>query len=168
MSARKPRKVRRAGLRVFKALPPGLSHRLVRAAKPTYALGAIALIEWDGKVLALRQSHRRGHSLPGGLVDRGEQPADAVRREVLEETGLVIDPGDIVTVVFDPRIRHADVIFRVICDDEPQVRPAGEAFAHHWLDLSGWTDGDRATARILRALRAAHATPRPGRLLSGG
>lgn len=165
MTARRPGRIRKAGLKLFKALPPGVSHSLVRAVKPTYALGAIAIIEWDGKVLALRQAHRRGHSLPGGLVDRGEQPRDAVRREVREETGLDIDPGDIITVVFDPRIRHADVIFRVICETEPQVRPASEAFAHHWLDISRWTEADRSTTRILRAVRAAHATPQPGRLL---
>ncbi len=164
MSAREPGGVRRFGLRLYKALPTGLSHGLVRAVKPTYALGAIAIIEWDGKVLALRQSHRRGFSLPGGLVDRGEQPRDAVRREVAEETGLQIDPGDLVTVVFDPRIRHADVIFRVVCEQEPTITPSSEAFAYRWLDLGEWTQGDRATTRILDAVRAAHATPRPGRL----
>lgn len=158
--------MQRFGLGIYRRLSPGVSHLLVRLAKPTYALGAVALIEFDGKVLALEQVHRRGFSLPGGLVDRGEQPADAVRREVQEETGLRIDPGDAITVVFDPRVRHADVIFRVICDHEPEVDVASEAYAFRWLDLRQWPESDYSTARILRAVRAASATPAPGKLLA--
>lgn len=46
---------------------------------------------------------RRGHepamgtwSLPGGRVEEGESDQQAVAREVLEETGLVVRPGPLV------------------------------------------------------------------------
>ncbi|GAA3671686.1 NUDIX domain-containing protein [Yimella sp. RIT 621] len=159
-----PGALQRTGFRLYRKLSPAVGQRLVRTFKPTYSLGAIALIEFDGKLLALRQAHRAGYSLPGGLIDRGEQPRDAVRREVAEETGIDIDPGDLVTVVFDPRVRHADVIFRVVCDREPEVTVASEAYDHAWLDLVGWPEADYATARILKAVRAASTVPQPGRL----
>jgi ADP-ribose pyrophosphatase YjhB (NUDIX family) len=48
--------------------------------------GPILLIERGGKPL-------KGYwSLPGGLVEPGEQLEEAVRREVEEETGLRIEP----------------------------------------------------------------------------
>ena len=48
--------------------------------------GPILLVERGGKPL-------KGYwSLPGGLVEPGEQLEDAVRREVKEETGLEIQP----------------------------------------------------------------------------
>jgi len=173
MSTQQPGLLRRAAYRVFRWIPPAPSHAIIRATSPTYSIGAIALIEWEGRVLALRQTHRTGMSLPGGLLERGEQPADAVVREVREETGLRIEPGDICATVFETQMRHIDVIYRVVCEHEPEVRPASEATAYDWLDPTDWDtcedgewdDPDEATVRILEAARAARRTKQTGRLL---
>ena len=51
----------------------------------------------DEEVLLTRMSSRTRipgrWTLPGGGLDHGEDPREALRREVLEETGLHIDPG---------------------------------------------------------------------------
>jgi 8-oxo-dGTP diphosphatase len=58
----------------------------------------------DGTVeLLLTRISARGHhvgvwTLPGGGVDHGEPPRNAVRRELLEETGLAIVVGDLLDV----------------------------------------------------------------------
>ncbi len=38
-------------------------------------------------------------SVPGGMLELGEKLRDGVRREVLEETGIHIEPGDVLEVV---------------------------------------------------------------------
>ncbi|MER6401902.1 NUDIX hydrolase [Kitasatospora sp. NPDC001603] len=51
----------------------------------------------DGRVCVIRR-HRPGgvqHSLPGGLPAVGEQPVDALRREIREELGLDLAAADI-------------------------------------------------------------------------
>jgi 8-oxo-dGTP diphosphatase len=46
----------------------------------------------DGKILMVL-SPRRGWELPGGQVDQGESLREALYREVLEESGVIIEAG---------------------------------------------------------------------------
>jgi 8-oxo-dGTP diphosphatase len=64
----------------------------VQPAHPQLATSAA--IFRDGKVLLVRRARSPGkglYSLPGGRVEYGESLAVALAREVMEETGLVID-----------------------------------------------------------------------------
>ena len=60
---------------------------------PTW-VNAIAITE-DNKVLMVRQyRHAAGIislEIPGGVVDKGEEPAHAIKRELLEETGYAFE-----------------------------------------------------------------------------
>lgn len=52
----------------------------------------VLIVDSLGRVLivAPRQKGAREWNLPGGKVDKGESPESAARREVLEETGLLL------------------------------------------------------------------------------
>ncbi|MGK2949314.1 MAG: NUDIX hydrolase [Acidimicrobiales bacterium] len=99
-------------LAVFRRLPVQLRRQVVRTIAPAYTVGAMALIERnDGALLLVRLSYRNSWGVPGGLLKRGEAPADAVRREVLEEVGLeVVTVGDPALVV-DEVAQRVDVVF---------------------------------------------------------
>lgn len=60
---------------------------------PHYLVIAIAVVfnERD-QILLCRHTYRRPHpwGLPGGHIKSGEDPADSVRRELWEETGLSV------------------------------------------------------------------------------
>lgn len=62
--------------------------------------GTAAVIRNEaGHVLLQRRGDNNLWSLPGGAVDPGESPATAIAREVLEETGLVVEPVSILAVI---------------------------------------------------------------------
>jgi 8-oxo-dGTP diphosphatase len=61
-------------------------------------------VEDDGRVLLARRRYEPFANLwdlPGGFLDEGEHPLDAIRRELLEETGLEVEPDRFVGVWMD-------------------------------------------------------------------
>ena len=69
------------------------------------ALAVDAVIVKNEKILLIkrkREPHRGRYALPGGFVEYGETIEAALRREVLEETGLVVKIRSLVGVYSDP------------------------------------------------------------------
>jgi 8-oxo-dGTP diphosphatase len=72
----------------------------IHFSDPKVAAGV--LVEQDGKVLLVRRINEPQQGLwsfPAGFVDSYEDPADAARRECLEETGLEIEITGLVDVI---------------------------------------------------------------------
>ena len=65
-------------------------------ARPIVGIGA--LIFRRGKILLVERGNEplKGYwSLPGGALETGERLKDGLRREVMEETGLIVEPGEV-------------------------------------------------------------------------
>ncbi|WP_414838040.1 NUDIX hydrolase [Candidatus Nanosalina sp. VS9-1] len=60
----------------------------------SFYVAADALIERNGEYLMIKEGKERCRgtwNIPGGAVEHGENPAEAVKREVWEETGLEVE-----------------------------------------------------------------------------
>jgi ADP-ribose pyrophosphatase YjhB (NUDIX family) len=97
----------------YKRLPQWVRIFLIRRGTPSFHVGAICVVERaDGHMLLVRQSYRRdGWGFPGGLLRRGEEPADGARRELREELGVDVELDGLPVVVIDAAMRRVDVIF---------------------------------------------------------
>lgn len=62
---------------------------------PKLSAGA-AIFNADGNILLMRRTDNETWCLPGGYVDPNETPADAAVRETHEETGLRVEPVELV------------------------------------------------------------------------
>jgi 8-oxo-dGTP diphosphatase len=69
---------------------------------PRIPASAGALIgNGSGRILILKPTYKSGWTIPGGQIEAdGESPWDGCRREVAEETGLVVNSGRLVCVDF--------------------------------------------------------------------
>ena len=121
----------RAALLAFRRLPVWLRRRIVRLLSPKYTVGSICLIERsDGHVLLVQQVYRRSWGIPGGLVERGEDPAGAALREVLEETGLEVELRGEPAGVVDPVPQRVDVVFEArVLDESREAIPSSPEIA---------------------------------------
>ncbi len=75
---------------------------------PLVGVGAI-IIE-DNRVLLVKRAHpplQAQWSIPGGVLEVGELVREAAVREAREETGLIVEPGDLLGV-YDRVLRDAE------------------------------------------------------------
>lgn len=64
------------------------------------------VLDADGRVLLGRRSDTGNWALPGGIIDPGEEPADAAVREIFEETGVIAVPDRLLSVSVAPPITY--------------------------------------------------------------
>ena len=96
------------------------------------AIAQMLVRDPEGRVLLCQLTYKRDWDLPGGVVEVGESPRLAVRREVEEELGLDIEPGDLVLtdwlpawggwddavcLVFDGGTHDPEVLARVVMQE---------------------------------------------------
>ena len=81
-------------LKIWRVLPLWLQIVLSRFIRPLFQVFAAGVIfDQDNQILLVKSTYQRFHpwGLPGGSLNYGETPEDAVKREVWEETGLNVE-----------------------------------------------------------------------------
>ena len=110
-----------------------------------------------------REPYKGSWALPGGFVDVGERVEDAVRRELVEETGLKGDVVDLLGVYSDPtrdpRGHTVSVVFVLKVAGIVQVDDLDDADEARWFDLDALPELAFDHARIAADAKAWLAVP---------
>jgi 8-oxo-dGTP diphosphatase len=121
----------------------------------------------DARVLLIQRGNppfAGSWALPGGFVEEGEQVADAVPRELVEETGLKVDPGSLEllgvydTPGRDPRGWTVSVVYIARVPAESTVAGADDASDARWFKLEELPELAFDHALIVADARALVAT----------
>ena len=151
-------RARAYGYRAFYRLPFRWRRAAVRLVSAKYTVGAVVLVfdrDSDGeRMLLLRQPPGRGWSLPGGLLSRREPPVRGAARELLEETGIRLDPGELrpaaPNAIVHPLGRWVDMVFEArVGMDTVLAVDGGEVFEAAWHRLDALPRLTTPTARLL-------------------
>ena len=136
-------------------------------ASPIVGVGAVVVDR--GRVLLVQRGHEPSKgkwSLPGGILELGESLSEGVAREVLEETGLVVETVELVELIdrvqredgeAGARVRYhyviADYLCRVVGG---ALQAATDADAVRWVEREEWNSHsalalDPITVRVIEA-----------------
>lgn len=115
---------------LYRVMPAWGKRRAIMLFAPKVSLGVCAVIaDGDGRVLLVRHTYRsQPWGLPGGLVRHGEQPADALAREVREELGVDVSIGQVLGAYTAPRFHQLTLYYRATLTGAPR---------HDGIELGG-------------------------------
>ncbi len=117
-------------------------------APERYISSARSLVFRNNSVLVISQENGHRYILPGGRLETGEKPLDALHREILEETGWTI--SDIKHLGFmhlhnlgekppDYRYPYPDIIWPVFVSRAVEYKPEMKIF-DEWVSDSEFRD----------------------------
>ncbi|MDQ3712483.1 MAG: NUDIX domain-containing protein [Acidobacteriota bacterium] len=120
---------------IWRKLSPLARLKIVRVTQTKFTASAAVIIENEkGEILLLDHVLRpdSGWGIPGGFLGFGEQPAEAVRRELIEETGLELEMVEMIRV----RVvnRHIEILFRAKANGVASVK-SREINAFGWFKV---------------------------------
>ena len=136
---------------IFRNIPWRLRRRFVRLSQSKFTASVAAVIFNErGEVLLLDHVLRPqpGWAIPGGFMESGEQPVEAVKREICEETGLNLKN----LVMFRVRTaeKHIEIIFRAEAVGTAEVKSL-EINAVGWFSPEDLPESVRKTEKLIIA-----------------
>lgn len=120
------------------------------ASLPTvYASACMLLTDPDDRVLLVKPGYRAWWAIPGGIVEAGEAPHQCAAREIAEELGLDIKPGDLLVIDWvPPQGDRPRVMTNYIFDGGIIEAPAAIRLQEAELDDARFWTWDQAEAQM--------------------
>ena len=122
---------------LWRGAPKSVRRLTMRLIEPRFMVTAGAVVvDAEGRVLLLKHVFRvgSGWGIPGGFIEKGEQPEDALRRELEEEIGLKLEEARLAFVRTLKRPTQVEIIFR--CRPRGAVKPRSvEIKSAEWFAL---------------------------------
>lgn len=115
----------------------------MRVSNARFTVTAGAIIFNDaGQILLLKHRFRTGSGwgLPGGFLNSGEQPIEALKRELREEIGMEVEGAEVFAARSFRKPRQVEVLFR--CRARGVATPQTmEVERAEWFSLGSLPDG---------------------------
>ncbi len=108
---------------VWRRLPGFARRRLTRTGQRRFTVTAGALIlDEQGRILLLEHVFRPdgGWGIPGGFLNKGEQPEAALRRELREEIGIEVADVEMLFARALTRPKQIEIYFRARAIGRPE------------------------------------------------
>ncbi|MFL6230453.1 MAG: NUDIX hydrolase [Pyrinomonadaceae bacterium] len=150
--------------KVWRASPARLRRAGVWLAEPRFTVTAGAVVlDGRGRVLLLKHVFRvgSGWGIPGGFIERGEQPEEAIRRELREEAGIELAETRLVAARTLRRPRQIEILFLARASRDAEARASSAEISRaEWFDAAALPAGLAKDQR--RLISRALETGAPG------
>jgi len=109
--------------KIWRRLPMPVRLRVSRFGQVRFTASVAAMLfDDDGHILLLEHVFRadRGCGVPGGFINKGEQPEQALRRELREEVDIEIDDVKLLFARNLGKLKQVEIYYRARVIGEPK------------------------------------------------
>jgi ADP-ribose pyrophosphatase YjhB (NUDIX family) len=108
---------------IWRRLPVPIRRRVSRFGQARFTVTvAVMIFDDEQRILLLEHVFRadNGWGVPGGFVARGEQPAEALRRELREEADIELDNLQLLFARTLGKVKQVEIYYRARAIGDPK------------------------------------------------
>jgi len=124
-----------------------LAHDSFIPTTKNYIVGVGAIVLNQGQMLVVKDRFSEGYKLPGGHIDKNESIKDALRREVLEETGVSVEFESIVNIGHFRNGQFGESNLYIVCTakaftNDISINDSSEIVEARWIEPTEFLRSD--------------------------